>query len=74
MFTIPGSQSTVQMLFIDTVVLAGLTDPLVRSLPPSDPNLNDAVKEWKWIESTLNASTADWILVSGHYPGTIGHT
>ena len=57
------------MLFLDTVVLAGLTHPLKRSLPPSNPDPGDAAEEWKWIESSLDSSTADWILVCGHYPG-----
>ena len=76
MFTVPGSQSKVEILFIDTVVLAGLCflNGTECAFPLTEPNMIDAEKEWKWIESSLNLSTADWILVCGHYPGALGHT
>ena len=55
---------------IDTVVLAGLTHPTLRSRPPSGPtSLVKAEAEWQWIEQTLESSKADWIIVAGHYPG-----
>lgn len=55
---------------IDTVVLAGLTHPILRSRPPSGPaSVAEAEAEWQWIEETLSSSTADWIIVAGHYPG-----
>ena len=58
------------MVFIDTVVLAGVTHPELRYLPPSGPQIpNLADDQWSWIESTLRQSTADWLIVSGHYPG-----
>ncbi|XP_019850709.1 PREDICTED: tartrate-resistant acid phosphatase type 5-like isoform X3 [Amphimedon queenslandica] len=61
--------TTVQMVFIDTVLLAGVTHPELRSLPPSGPEIpNLADDQWAWIESTLKQSTADWLIVSGHYP------
>lgn len=70
MFPIPGSGRTVQLVMIDTVVLAGLTHPTFRNLPPSGPmSVNKAETEWEWIEQTLSSSTADWIIVAGHYPG-----
>lgn len=56
---------------IDTIVLAGLTHPTLRNLPPSGPlSVEKAETEWEWIEQTLNSSKADWIIVAGHYPGT----
>lgn len=58
------------MIFIDTVVLAGITHPTLRYLPPSGPQSSkDSEAEWTWIEDTLSKSTADWVLVHGHYPG-----
>ena len=58
------------MLFIDTVVLAGVTHPTLRYLPPNGPQTPSlADDEWSWIETTLQQSTADWLIVSGHYPG-----
>ena len=69
-FTIPGSSATVQFVFIDTVILAGLTDPFRRYISPSGPQSVQAADDhWKWIEDTLSASTAQWLIVCGHYPG-----
>lgn len=69
-FAIPGTSRTLQLVMIDTVVLAGLTDPILRGLPPAGPvSTVRAEDEWQWIEQTLASSTADWIIVAGHYPG-----
>jgi len=58
---------TVQILFIDTVVIAGdWPDGVPQALGPVDPQKAHA--ELQWIENTLKASTADWILCAGHYP------
>ena len=68
--TIPGTDSTVQFVFIDTVLLAGVTDPMDRSLPPKGPlSKTRANQQWAWINETLQNSKADWIIVAGHYPG-----
>ncbi len=41
-------------------------------MPPAGPaSSDDAATEWKWIEATLNKSTADWLFVAGHYPGQL---
>ena len=68
--TIPGTNTTVQFVFIDTVLLAGLTDPLDRSLPPPGPASKTlADQQLTWIDDTLKNSKADWLVVAGHYPG-----
>eukprot|EP00118_Oscarella_pearsei_P015657 m.142693 g.142693 ORF g.142693 m.142693 type:complete len:329 (+) comp38366_c0_seq1:130-1116(+) len=68
-YPIGSSGSNLQLVVIDTVVLAGLTDPTDRSLPPAGcPNEELAEDQWTWIESTLAASNATWLLVAGHYP------
>lgn len=55
---------------IDTVILAGLTHPTLRNTPPSGPaSIALAESQWEWINNTLSSSTADWIIVAGHYPG-----
>lgn len=70
--TIPGTTTTVQLVMIDTVILAGLTHPLFRNLPPTGPtSFSQAETEWQWIEETLAASKADWIIMGGHYPGEL---
>ena len=74
-FSIPGTGSSLQLVMIDTVVLAGLTHPKLRGLPPAGPTSHGrAEDEWQWIEQTLFSSTADWIIVAGHYPGIYGST
>jgi tartrate-resistant acid phosphatase type 5 len=52
---IPGTNVTVQWLFIDTVVFVEWFN-------------KEADKEYKWVKDTLRDSTADWIFVCGHYP------
>ena len=56
---------------IDTVILAGLTNPVFRSIPPvlAKEAVQQAEDQWTWIEDTLRHSTADWLIVAGHYPG-----
>ncbi|XP_019850708.1 PREDICTED: tartrate-resistant acid phosphatase type 5-like isoform X2 [Amphimedon queenslandica] len=68
-FNLSSSNITIQFVFIDTVILCGLSHPKLRHLPPSGPQSSDlADDQWAWIESTLQQSTADWLIVSGHYP------
>ena len=60
---------TLQLVFIDAIILAGKTHPKVRSFPPSGPKSKSwAEEEWAWIEKTLAESTATWLVVAGHYP------
>eukprot|EP00658_Telonema_sp_P-2_P071488 TRINITY_DN60749_c0_g2_i1.p1 TRINITY_DN60749_c0_g2~~TRINITY_DN60749_c0_g2_i1.p1 ORF type:complete len:311 (+),score=55.16 TRINITY_DN60749_c0_g2_i1:39-971(+) len=47
--------ATVQFVMVDTVVLSGAT------------NLS-AETHWEWINQTLAGSTADFLLVAGHFP------
>ena len=54
-----GSNTTLHMVFIDTVILSGddnVTYPVQRK------------EQYAWINATLHASTADWLIVVGHYP------
>lgn len=70
--TIPGTDSTVQFVFIDTILLAGVTDRVDRSLPPKGPaSRTIADQQWAWISETLQNSKADWIIVAGHYSGEV---
>jgi len=58
-FNLESSNITVEMVFIDTVILSG--DP-----PVYWPDQSKA--QYSWINTTLAASTADWLFVIGHYP------
>ena len=46
----------------------GADSPLDPPVPPTwvPPPVNEA--QWAWIQATLQASTADWIIVVGHHP------
>lgn len=71
-FSWTAGQKTVSadVLFIDTVLLAGNSDDLVEEFGelegPADQKL--AETQWAWIEENLKASTADYLFVAGHYP------
>ena len=66
---IEGTTTTVQFVFIDTIILCGATHPNEGGAPPGPHSRAMADSEWEWINSTLSNSTADWIFVFGHYPG-----
>lgn len=69
MYTVLDTSVTVQILFLDTIILTGISDPVDRSAPLEGPrSVEDAETEWNWIERTLDSSTADWLIVCGHYP------
>ena len=68
-FQIPGSKATLEIVFIDTIILSGMSDSNDPNKPYEmiyDRELAD--DQWKWINDTLKSSTADWLLVAGHYP------
>ncbi|XP_065826880.1 tartrate-resistant acid phosphatase type 5-like [Oscarella lobularis] len=68
-YPIDESGHTLQLVVIDTILLAGLTDPILRYLPPPGPlSVDQADEQWTWIEKTLTESNATWLLVAGHYP------
>lgn len=75
----PASTSkSVEVVYIDTVLLGGNSDVLdengehLRELRGSElPGPADKAKanaQLVWLESTLKASTADYLIVGGHYP------
>jgi hypothetical protein len=65
-----GSMATMDIIFIDTVVLAGNSDlqedPFAPLEGPADPVM--AQTQWNWIEEHLNNSKADYLFTAGHYP------
>ena len=65
---IPFSSQTVQFVMIDTESLTGGDAGQVDSAPPSvaQPSVDEV--QWAWVTSTLATSTADWIVVVGHFP------
>ena len=66
---------TVAFVFIDTIILAGKSDPKNMFSSPDGPDSQQAANdEWEWIDQTLAeyskpGSRVGWIFVAGHYPG-----
>lgn len=54
---------TVLLVVLDTVILAPHED--ASDVPLS---MSRSVAQMEWLEETLSKSTADWLLVAGHYP------
>lgn len=61
---------SIQIIMIDTVVLAGLVDRVdIPFMQPPGPRDHEVAQKWYgWLEEKLNQSTADYIWVAGHYP------
>jgi len=60
---------TVEFVGIDTVTIAGLPEADDHNGQPFGPlDVESAAQELQWIQQTLEASTADYLLVYGHYP------
>lgn len=67
--------ATVQFVMIDTYTLAGQSQlnaedvgGLTGDQLPGPPDVAAAESQTQWIESTMAASTADYLIVAGHYP------
>ena len=64
-----GVARKLELLMIDTVVLTGISDDeCVGCELPGPPSVEAAEAQWAWLEGRLNASTADFLWVGGHYP------
>lgn len=58
---IAGTNQTLHMVFIDTCILTKSSNCWYPGQPLPEPQL-------AWLNSTLAASTADWLFVIGHFP------
>jgi tartrate-resistant acid phosphatase type 5 len=73
-FTEKAGNQTVQFVMTDTVVLSGNchvpnSDVELHGNELGGPeNVDAAESQMRWIEETLAASTADYLIVAGHYP------
>jgi len=63
-----ADDTTIDMIFIDTLLLAPeATESEAAIHLPSDKE-ERREEQYAWVEATLAESTADWLLVFGHYP------
>jgi len=67
--------ATIQFVMVDTPTLAGNsqwnaedTDPLTGFQLPGPVNISHAQSQLDFIKRTLASSTADFLIVAGHYP------
>eukprot|EP01083_Nonionella_stella_P249454 862577_1 len=79
-WTVPGSSIVLELLMIDTVTLSGMSDGwdyceshgITKANCPIHPtgptDILKAQSQWDWINQTMKASTADYLVVAGHYP------
>ena len=61
-----GVARTVDLIMIDTVDLCGLCEEEYVGCPLVGAAEDDV--QWQWLEKELEASTADFLWVGGHYP------
>ncbi|EDQ92344.1 uncharacterized protein MONBRDRAFT_30765 [Monosiga brevicollis MX1] len=61
---------TIDIIFIDTVLLAGNSDDLEDKFGtlPGPIDADWAETQWSWIQASLRDSTADYLFTAGHYP------
>ena len=65
--TSSGASVSVDWVFIDTVILCGLSAPHAPGEHAGQPVPHDEA-HWAWLKTTLESSNADWLIVAGHYP------
>lgn len=68
-FKVPMSQSAVDVIMIDTVLLCGNSDHDFLGKQPKGPaNQKVADDQLTWIKKQIEMSKAPYLLVAGHYP------
>ncbi|KAK2153471.1 hypothetical protein LSH36_296g04043 [Paralvinella palmiformis] len=68
-FSIPGTTRHIDILMTDSIVLCGNTrSDFLYEQPPGPRSINEAEKQWTWLEENLATSKADYLIVTGHYP------
>ena len=56
-FTIPGSDMTLEIIMIDTIILCGNTDDEIDLAPSGPVSLTAAKQHWAWLAKQIEQST-----------------
>lgn len=67
-FHIPNTGKTLTIIMLDTIMLCGNSDDFVDEKPRGPLRAVDANRQLTWLQERLARSTADFLLVAGHYP------
>ncbi|KAK3752600.1 hypothetical protein QZH41_018799, partial [Actinostola sp. cb2023] len=69
-FKIPGSDTVLELVMVDTVLLCGNTEhDSIRGHISREPrSVVESDAQWSWLEETLKDSKAHYLLVGGHFP------
>ncbi|KAG7251609.1 hypothetical protein CRUP_006539 [Coryphaenoides rupestris] len=67
-FRIPNTDKTLSIIMLDTVMLCGNCDDFEDEKPRGPLRAVDANRQLTWLQSRMKQSTADFLLVAGHYP------
>ncbi|KAM4748282.1 tartrate-resistant acid phosphatase type 5 [Rhinophrynus dorsalis] len=67
-FTIPGSNSSVRLIILDTVTICGNSDDFLGGQPLGPANERKADKQLQWLKEKLRSAKEQYLLVAGHYP------
>ncbi|KAK6468724.1 tartrate-resistant acid phosphatase type 5-like [Huso huso] len=67
-FHVPGSNATLTVLMLDTVLLCGNSDDFSDERPRGPLSAAGASLQLQWLSEQLEGSRADFLLVAGHYP------
>ncbi|KAL5022375.1 hypothetical protein ScPMuIL_001530 [Solemya velum] len=65
---IVGSNVTLDILMLDTVILCGQADDEMVQQPTGVSNQTFAEQQWAWLTNELATSRATYLLVAGHFP------
>ncbi|KAK3091693.1 hypothetical protein FSP39_021927, partial [Pinctada imbricata] len=67
-YDVPGGKKA-EFVMIDTVLLCGNTGhDFLNNQPQGPDNLGVADAQWDWINKQLQTSSADYLIVAGHFP------
>lgn len=67
-FRIPNTGKTLTIIMLDTIMLCGNSNDFLDQKPRGPLRGVDANRQLTWLQGRLARSTADFLLLAGHYP------